>query len=82
MREQQVQQMTAQIIGEVGNLFDLLGHHDRLHHQMADHLAVVRISKSALVSQLVNLAEIVQNGAGCKRSMSMPRNARPLCGRV
>ena len=65
MRDDQVFDLRAQVVGESGNAVDRLAHHDQPEADVADEIAVARVGGAArFVAQLLELADVVQQHAG------------------
>ena len=52
------------LAGQVGGPLDLVAEHLDAHDQVADELALVGVAEGAVVAQLVDLADVVEEDAG------------------
>jgi hypothetical protein len=67
MRNQQMQELSAELCREVTYRGNLLRDHDGLHRQMTQQLAVSRVPKPTLVTQFIDLAKIMQHCTRLKK---------------
>ena len=61
--EPQQQLGRERLAGQVGRLLDLVAEHLHAHDQVADELPLVGVGEGAVVAQLVDLADVVQEDA-------------------
>ena len=64
MAQNHVLHQRAQQRRKIGQAAQLVGHHPHADRHVAEQLAFVGVRKAALVVQLVDLADIVQDHAG------------------
>ncbi len=64
--------------GKLRKRSQLVGDHPHRDQHMAEQLAFGRVGEAAVIAQLVNLADIVQHGAGDQQiEVDRSRNGRP-----